>query len=893
MNHGKTATRRAFLKRSALAGAPSAFVPGFLSGVEAALSAFSTGGHTVYHLRPATIAGGGERAIVSASFDGFLLCHTPDGKLLWKASLGGGMPFDLTVADIDGDGLDEALVASADGCLYAIGHDGRPLWTFSKTAPLFQVSAARLPGVGMRILTGGVEQVLYELSAKGEIIDTLITPNCIRHVRSGNVLGDGRDYTAVATTSSGLNGLLSLMLIDPDGMKTLWRQSNLGSFASDSGKRFFSMLLLDLNHDGKQEIMLSNSWGEHGKIYAFDHTGKQVFGASDNRIPNVPYRMNLLEHVKLADDEYVLGLFANILIVYNLDGTCRQVITSRYDFSNAAFDRITRTYYVGSSPSGGDGIYALHLDRPSWQAAFESIRPTGQLTEIERNVRDLERQIAAFQPPPYQPAPRVITAIAVGPDGRKYRNVRFVQQITLAQKFERCEEVWCRETDRRQSYSMTADEIVAAARDKEAAGEDFLIFAGHGLATFMPLATMERVLQAAPRHFYGFLFAEMQGVDHRMREVVETIISPLAGLCKRYGGKKIVFHNKNIFYTGPIYVAFWRKALMDASLREVFVPALEETNSRTQELSLAGRIGLWLTGNFNRWACRVVTDDACFDRMWEWASQQVMTLHLRHLIAHAALGADVFFIDVYQGPFSHDLDRQFQPFYDMLETGILHVPERAELLSVSSLALGMKSPPSELYLRHGINGHGYYYSRDDHSPLVFDRLDAYWGAAPLLPHDFSYYMMNVRRRTPNFLPETPHGLVSIIPDDTPLRGTRFDRKITTDGRYFYDGSARHDPAEYKPEVEKAAWEHAARLPVRVRGNVHWSAVRLDANHIRVTLVDPGYLDPADREATVIAQGLQTTRCTDVLRRENLKLLNNAVRVKVPMGTIRVLDIAHR
>jgi lambda-carrageenase len=871
-------------------------LPAAASAYQAAepLTAFPTGGHAVYHLRPATVAKRDGRAIVSASFDGSVQSHTPQGRWLWTAQTGGNMPFDLATADIDGDGLDEALVASADGALYAIDHDGKPLWTFRRTAPLYQVAAARLGDGSVVILTGGVEQVLYEISAKGQVLGTLKTEHCIRHIRAGDISGTGRDYAAVATASTGLTGILSLMTVDPEGLKPVWSKRNLGSFAFNTGRRFFSMELLDLNKDGRQDILLSNGWGENGKIYAFDHTGKQLFAASDKRIPNASYRMNLLQHVKLPGDEYVLGLFANMLIVYNLDGTCRQVLTAHYDFANGAFDRETRTYYLGSSPSGGDGIYALHLDRPGWQAAFESVRPVGTLAQLERNVKELERQVAGFQAPPYQPAPRTVTAIARNPSGRSYSKVRFVDQLTLSQRSDGCAEVWCRDKDGRQSYSLTADDIVARARDKETAGQDFLIWAGHGRAAFMPLSTMERILQAAPRHFYGFEFAEMEGVDDGMREVVEKIIFPLAELCRKHGGRKIVFRNKNIFYTGALYVPFWRKVLTDPGLRDVFVPALEETNSRTPELSLAGRIGLWLTGNFNRWASRVVTDDACFDRMWEWSSQQVMSLHVRHSIANAAAGAEVFFNSVHQGPFSRELERQFTPFYDMLEKGIIHVPLREDLLSVSGVALGMKTPPSELYLKHGINGHRYTFPQDDHSPLVFDRLDAYWGAAPLLPHDFSYYAMNVRRRTPNFLPETPYGLVAIIPDDTALAGSRFDRTISTDGQHFYDSSAgRHGPAEYKSVVVNALREHAARLPVLVRGSVQWSAVRIDSTHIRVTLVDPGYLDPADREANVIFQGVDATACTDILRREALPIADRTVHVRVPMGTLRILDIAHR
>ncbi len=853
------------------------------------LAAFPAGGHTVYHLRPATAAGR-TRAIVSAALDGTLLCHTPAGRLIWKAQTGGNMPFDLAVADIDSDGMDEALVASGDGSLYAVDHDGRRLWTFTSPAPLFQVAVARLAGGSAVILTGGVEQVLYALSPGGKLLRKLETKHCIRHLRAGNILGTGRDYAAVATASAGLSGVLSLLLIDPADMKVLWNKTNLGTFAFNSGKRFFSMLLLDMNRDGRDEILLSNSWGEHGKIYAFDHTGRQFLEKSDARIPNVSYRMNLLSHVKLPGDEFVLGLFANILIVYNLDGSCREVLTSRYDFANGAFDPQTRTYYLGSSTSGGDGVYALRLDRPGWQKAFENIRPVGKLAQIEANMTRLEQQVKSFKAPPYQPAPSEAVVIGRRPGGRQYARLRFIDNITLSQKFENCAEVWCRSTDQRQRYNLSADEIVKTAREREAAGRDFLVWSGHGHAVFMPLSTMERLLQAAPRHFYGFEFAEMEGVDEEMQEVVDRVILPLAELCARYGGKKIVFRSKNIFYTGTAYLPFWRKVLMDPRFTDVFVPALEETNSRTAELSLAGRIGLWLTGGFNRWACRVVTDNACFDRMWEWSSQQLQNHHLRHLAGNASLGASVFFNSVHQGPFSRDLERQFAPFYDMLDKGILHIPARGELLSVSPVALGMKSPPSAAYVRHGVNGHAYRYPQDEHPPMVFDRLDTYWGGAPLLPHDFSSYAMRVARRTTNFLPETPYGLVPIVPEGA---AGKFRPSFTTDGEFFYDAAgARRTAPEYRNVVENALRQSAAELPVLVRGQVHWSAVRLDDAHIRLTLVDPGYLQPGDREAEIVFQKLRASGCADILSGEKLNIQDGRVRVTVPMGSLRILDAVH-
>lgn len=71
-----------------------------------AVNIFSTRGYTVYHLHPAMVEKNGARCLISAAYDGSVLCHTPEGKLKWKAETGGNFPFDLCVADIDGDRLD-------------------------------------------------------------------------------------------------------------------------------------------------------------------------------------------------------------------------------------------------------------------------------------------------------------------------------------------------------------------------------------------------------------------------------------------------------------------------------------------------------------------------------------------------------------------------------------------------------------------------------------------------------------------------------------------------------------------------------------------------------------------------------------------------------------------
>jgi len=859
------------------------------------VTGFSTAGHTVYDLRPATVEPAGGRVVITAAYDGSVLCYRASGELLWQASAGGSFPLDMAVADIDGDNLDETLIASADGSLYAIDHDGQPLWKFVRTPPLYRVCVARSRSGAPVILTGGVEQVLYALSPAGKILRSLKLEHVIRHLRAGNILGDGRQYAAVSTATSGLSGDLSLLLIAPENLKILWRKSNLGSFAHNSGKRFFSMVVFDRDGDGKEEIILSNSWGEHGHIFGFNYRGDLIMDSSDQRIPSIPYRMNLLSHVKLPDgsDEFLLGLFGNILIVYNTDGSCREVLKGRYAFSNGAFDPETAAYYMGSSVSGGDGVYALHLDRPGWRRAFETIRPAGKLARIERNLAVLKRQVREFRPPAYQQVPRKTIVVGKQPAGSSYEHVAFVSQVTLSEKYENRDELWCRYLDRRRKYDHTADEIIAIARRKEQAGEDFIVWAGHGRAVYMRPQTLKRMLDAAPGHLQGFLFAEMEQVDRDMREVVRRILLPLAEQCRRHGEKKIIFLNKNIFWNGSCYLPLWKEVLLNRKYRNVFVPALEETNSRTQEQSLMGRVGLWLNGSFDHWSCRAVTDNAVWDRMWEWSSQQVATHQLRQLVSRASLGADIFFVAIHQGEFSAEIGRTFLPFYEMLEKGILQVPARDELLSVPDVFVAMKTPPSPVFIAHGINGHRYNYPRDDHSALVFDRLDCYWGGAPLPDHDLGKYGMGVSRRMCNFLPKMPFGLIAILPDETgSALPPRFREKISTDGQFWFDDEGRRrEPGVDQGTVEAKLRESADRLPLRVTGDVSWSTVRINANHVRVVLVDSGYLDPADREAEILLQHVRGVRCMDILSGKQLRIENNRIRLRVPAGTLRICDIS--
>jgi len=866
-----------------------------------AMEIFTTGGYTLYHVHPGNDKYG-RRCVIGAAYDGTVLCYTPEGKLLWKNKTGEGFPFDLCVADIDNNGLDEVMVASSDGALYVIGPEGKQLWCFRKELPLYQVCAAKQADGKCIIMAGGVEDTLYSLSPDGKLRGKLLIKNHITRIRTGDIMGQGRDMVAVATTTGALAGTLGMNLIDPVDLTIKWTRTDLGSYTPNSGRRFFSMTIMDLNHDGKEDILTSDSWGENGKIFAFDQMGEPMFVQSDPRIPNVPYRMNILVPVKLPDDEYIIGQFANIIIIYNLNGTCRDVVTGPYAYSNAAFDSVTKTLYLGSSVSGGDELVAIHLDQPGWQKAFSEAKPVGKLAKIIANMEELNKQVATFKRPSYQPQPRPVDVILQdeyhvrSPEELRQRyqngrNIRYVSHLVLSQKPEPGA-LWCRDISSFGDYDMSADEIVEQARQWEKRGWDFVVQAGHTTALHMSPETFERVLKVAPEHLWGFEFSEIgEKLDEREQEIVEKVLLTLAEQCHQNGNKKILLRTKNIFWNGNIYHPFWSNVLLNKRYSDIFIPCLEETNSRTQELSLAGRIGLWQIGVFDHWATRAETDNACFNRSWEWSSQQVLSHHIRNLVSCASQGSDIYFNAIHQGPFSTALEGQLMVFYEMLEKGVIYIPRRSELASLSEVAIGMLSPPSKSFISHGTNATRYIH-QGNQPPLVFDRLDWYWGGAPLEDYDFSRYVFGIERRLTNFLPLTPYGMVTIVPDKTPEGlNNSCTNKITTDGELFFDNDGKmYGPSEYKPVVEAKLRKASASLPVLVQGIAHWSAAWIDENHLRVTMVDPGYLDPDDRDVRILLQQGRWTHCHDILANQKLKISKGVIYLKIPMGSLRIVDL---
>jgi len=120
-----------------------------------------------------------------------------------------------------------------------------------------------------------------------------------------------------------------------------------------------------------------------------------------------------------------------------------------------------------------------------------------------------------------------------------------------------------------------------------------------------------------------------------------------------------------------------------------------------------------------------------------------------------------------------------------------------------------------------------------------------------------------------------------------------EKLLITDGEVWYDEQGgRHSAADYARCVEETLRAASNQLFARIRGDVAWTATRIDPSHVRLVLIDSGYLDPADRVAEVTVNA-DVVAAVDILRGERLDVHNNHFTAAVPMGTLRVIDIEHR
>lgn len=901
----------------------------------AGLETIPTGARNVYRL---AVADGGRR-IAGSTYDDRLCAFSAEGTHLWDASTG-GFVFDLAAGDLDGDGRDEIVAAVADGAVAVYAPDGKPRWRHATGAPVYQVAVARLDGRTPVVLACGVTRQLLALSADGRALAAAKLEGAGRMMRAGDFDGDGADEVAVLPIRGQAKdlrffkgpNLLRLEAVVPTAgipWDPVARRSKDSGEDFRKGRRTWTGRSLkkangtaaDLDGDGAAELIDSRgAYTLKGGLRELCSLPDEFKAASYDHY----YRMRLLAAGDLAPapGAEIVVLEGPEVRLYSVQGKELGRALAPQGFTDVAFvpGAPRGSVILGSSPNGDDNLYRLTFDA-GWEKSLAGLSRRGAMARIGTSLAQLADAAARWQGPPMAGAEGPFDVVVShhlwsGGDParlddwiaevRDYERQFPYARLRFATAFWPGENAplvrpdgkpWGR--DRRLAHDLSRAEIVAGARRFEEAGCHFWVQVGHGCDPHLEVATVAAMIEAAPKMLLGFISAEDEQLDG-VPYYFEHYVKPILELCLEHG-KRFIPRNKDVWWAHWPADLEMRRLIFNGRYRSVLLPSVEDSNSRTADVNLAARVGLWLDGQVDDWASRSSADWFCASRAWEW--EYVMTGHpqLRYYVSQAILGARVFMmLNGERVPRTGEWTRVGREgtatFLHLLGRGALAPPRREQLRAIAPVALVMREP-SRRFIEHGVNGHHEEQWSDDGSDgreWAMDCLDAYWAMAPLPPTDVSTYLWGRTRRDASHVPATaPQGFVCIVPGANPRKDGPWSTVWTTDGDRLSKDGRTCSLAEARALIEQDLAAGQRRLPFPVTGRIFQQVVEVAPDHYVLALVDPGWLDPADRAVVVRARRGGSWSATDRLTGQPLGPLDGGLHVTVPAGTLRLIDLRSR
>ena len=898
------------------------------------LTSIDTGAYTITKVRAARREG--RSCIIASSYHGTVLAIGYDGKVLWSNELSGFMNHDLWCEDITGDGNDEVLAANADGSVYCLDHAGKPLWAFKPNdAPMYSVCVVSKDGVPY-VACGGYDKSFYYVSSAGKLVKRIEsstyskertwgkgpkrippkgvhTVNVLRRMRAAG----GRDVLVVHGAVWSLGGGRCLYLFaplsdTPDSTLDLPRGLSCGD-----------LRVRDTDGDGVDEILLGTSGMIDDSAFATVHPGSgthHVFAIAEQKslrrkIDRFGYRVLQPEMVRSAGGGQVMLLFGSRILLLDPDkreAGEAEVLTCRHSFNDMWRDPQTEKIILASAQSGGSCVHVLDTSDSGWKKAYEGLTPPGKIAAILKNTETVRSHLAAFSKPPRERDPLpvflmteripdsligLVDSIRKNSPSPVFLNGTFVRHGEKWDRSGMASEKYRDRRDRRKQYIGTSDRIVALLTSSLEGHPGVAYWGGHGNDPYMiSLATQKKIIDAAKGKKVVTIYPELEDPSEDFAFVLNDLLYPLAAYCKGRNAKMFI-RSKHLFWQTAVYEPMWSRFL-DGEFSDVFVPSMEETTDKTMELSLAARMGLWASGVVDDWGARCSRDNTSFDRLRQHSHQMLPNHFLRQQIYSIASGAR------YLNNFPVDQE-YMSVLWSLIAKGALYVPKCEEIVSFSPVHVSMTRPDKH-FADDGNNVkwtlfYDEKFERDN--PFVFSRLNGTWPGAPVTRWDFSRYAAGVRDRRLNYLPPYPNGMVLITPEQKG-RGKALRSRLhplysdilkeyVTDGRQYYskDGGKPHAADAWCGTVERDIEESATTIPLTVSGTVAWVAAVSAPGHIRLTLLDSGYINPGDKTATVTFHTVTPVAVTDVLTGKGIAVENHkTARVPIPCGLFRFLDV---
>ncbi len=877
----------------------------------------------------------GEDVLVADYYGNLTSKDLQTGSEHWTYSAGSFI-FDMKTADLEGDGQSETLYVTADGDLVVLSPKGTPLWSFRSGKALFNVVVGDFTGdAHLEVACGGIDRLVRIFDYRGNLLAVSKEAERVVHrLAAGDLYGDSYDeiLSIEARTTAHLMGIAS------GSLQTIWKKplqvpEEMINWENPGGSFMpFSIIIEDLDADGKPEIVMGDTYFNKQAVMVTNHRGDPIW-ISDRlpafeQVDGAQIDFYSTAFVRAADlvpeihGKEVLSVAGGMFRIWDQRG--KLIAQQNGKIAFADFEIRGRDIFLASNPNGDTTLYRISFDE-DWTEAVASLEFQGKIRRIKENTETLLNQVLEYAAPPVLEPVYDLTigfrSILTTPEGyenhRKqvdwfqdrfpYSNIRLTKSLKVMEAEPVLDEngdpwfPWRFHTDSLRGTNTVA-EIIQKARWIEEHQIPTLFVVGHSCMPSITLDTAEAILQAAPNYCLGFITNE----DERLEVIpryFRHFMQGLADLCLEYGGKICATKNKGLWWITSPADPWVFEALFEEGRRTVTMASTEDSNSRTPELNLMGRGGLWQAGLLQRNEVSTHADIFSFNRFHQWENIKVGHPYLRLLVAHTTMGMTMVntrIREVFPSGDSFEFTQigreSSELFIHLLGKGLVRSPSREQALGYSPIGIVVHKPPPN-FLADAHNGHAPELWKDEENLhwAVLPHNGNLWGMTTTPEHALTHVLFNKRVQFGYQVPPTPYGLVAFVPEHADLEDVH---GVTdwwhTDGISIWkEGGAKLTGMGAAERLRQDFDAAAGQLPVRhidpdeaVFMNIH----QLDQDRIRLYLVDPGWLDPEAREVELKIQWPGRFTALNVLTNERYSIKDSSFTVPVPAGLFTIVDL---
>lgn len=859
---------------------------------------FTTEANAIRHTVTALV--NGETVLYIGELDGSLSSYTLDGKKLWReATDNPAVLFEIEAADINNDGNDDLLAANANGTIYCYDSSGKLLWKFTSDHKVrFSEIAVVKNNQKVQVFAGGNDYTLYELDAKGKLVSKTKIEGVIRKLEAGHFISDEKEDLFLMTYEHDKFGWKFLGFLDANSIEVIKSVDDKEKHLKKLTKAMITdIMIADINGDKKDDVLFFGDDKFKPLFMALDSDFNIIAEYQGNNKQTQRYAHS--QGAFLQSRNEIMFQHGGILLVLDNKGKLIKSSGERYGkmvYSDFAFEPKSNQLIAAGTVDGGNVIRFFDLTKDKWFKT--SHNKEGRMLEVEKNIATLYEQTLNFKLPNYQTKSEKewVMITKNNTDSRVDKleggNIKFVIQKAPKESTDRSHLVAIMgdialKKDKRGKYQDSREAIVQMARDFEAKGQPFTFWAGHGNDPFyIQIETLEQILEVAPNTCYGFVYAEMANVeDPRVVHFVKEYMPRLAKAIRKNNRAKLYFRYKNMFWAATSHLPLWKDMFFSKMYSDILAPASEDTSNRTQDLNLAGRVGMHSGGYVNDFAMRLIDDNPTSWRPLSPGGQNSVSPYLRQGVIMAAYGARYGVVSTSGFVEEPGLNVLFA----LMKSGVLPIVEPEDIESIGSWHL-IKDVDEELI--HSVDNHHKIdqYKKDDDS-AVFSVSQMHWAGTNIPKYDFSNAALGVKYRWTNYMPELPHGMVPVAPIEIKLELEEANVPyFVSNAKDGYEGENKVLANQFGPTIEKSVEAGEKKLNIVVKG-ASWSTIKIDDTHTRLVIVDQGYIDPQDRVATILFQNKIPKTATDILSKETLKV-DKELKITIPAGSMRFIDVAY-